>query len=62
MDFCYNKSHLVTQYKIENLIITDYHNDTTYYDDYIFDHNKKQDLYQKNNDIMRNHFKNKFGF
>lgn len=61
MYFCYNQPHLVTQYKIENLIITDYHNDTTYYDNYIFTHNKKQDLYQKNNDIMAKHFKNKFG-
>jgi hypothetical protein len=62
MNFCYHQPHLVTQYKIENLIITDYHNDTTYYDNYIFNHDKKQDLYQKNNDIMIKHFKNKFGF
>ena len=62
MSFCYNKPDLVTQYKIENLVITDYHNDTTYYDNYVCSINKKQDLYQKNNDIMFNHFKSKFGF
>jgi hypothetical protein len=62
MSFCFNNPHLVTQYKIQNLIITDYHNDTTYYDDYIISYDKKQDLYQKNNEIMINHFKNKFGF
>jgi len=62
MYFCTHQSHLVTQYKIENLIVTDYHNDTTYYDNYIFSHNKKQDLYNKNNDIMYSHFKSKFGF
>jgi hypothetical protein len=62
MSFCYNKPDLVTQYKIENLVITDYHNDTTYYDNYVCSINKKQDLYQKNNDIMFDHFKSKFGF
>jgi hypothetical protein len=62
INFCHNKPNLVTQYKIENLVITDYHNDTTYYDNYIHSVNKKQDLYQKNNDIMFNHFKSKFGF
>jgi hypothetical protein len=62
MSFCYNKPDLVTQYKIENLVITDYHNDTTYYDNYICSIDRKQDLYQKNNEIMFNHFKNKFGF
>ena len=62
MQFCYNQPHLVTQYKIENLVITDYHNDTTYYDNYVFTHDKKQDLYQKNNEIIAEHFKNKFGF
>jgi len=62
MNFCYNKSDLVTQYKIENLVITDKHNYTEYYDDYIFSLNKKQDLYEKNNQIISTHFKNKFGF
>ena len=62
MDFCYHKPDLVTQYKIENLVITDKHNHTEYYDDYIFTYNKEQDLYQKNNNIIANHFKNKFGF
>lgn len=62
MYFCNNKPNLVTQYKIENLIITDKHNHTEHYDDYIYSINRKQDLYQKNNDIIMNHFKNKFGF
>lgn len=62
MEFCYNKPDLVTQYKIENLVITDKHNHTEYYDNYICSLNKKQDLYEKNNKIMFNHFKNKFGF
>lgn len=62
MNFCFNKPDLVTQYKIENLIITDYHNHTEHYDNYVYSINRKQDLYQKNNDIMINHFKNKFGF
>lgn len=62
MYFCSYQPHLVTQYKIENLIITDYHNDITYYDNYITTHDKKQDLYNKNNDIVYSHFKNKFGF
>lgn len=62
MNFCYNKPNLVTQYKIENLVITDKHNHTEHYDDYICSLNKKQDLYEKNNEIMFHHFKNKFGF
>jgi hypothetical protein len=62
MDFCYNRPDLVTQYKIENLVITDKHNYTEYYDDYICSINRKQDLYETNNNIIRNHFKNKFGF
>jgi len=62
MNFCYNKPDLVTQYKIENLVITDKHNHTEHYDDYICSLNRKQDLYEKNNEIMFNHFKNKFGF
>jgi hypothetical protein len=60
MMFCEAQSHIVTQYKIENLITTDYHNNTTYYDNYIFSIDRKQDLYQKNHNIMINHFKNKF--
>jgi len=60
MYFCQNKPNSVTQYKIENLIITDYHNHVDSYDNYVYSLNKKQDLYQKNNDIMMNHFKNKF--
>jgi len=62
MNFCYNKPNLVTQFKIENLVITDKHNYTEYYDDYVYSIDRKQDLYQKNNDIISNHFKNKFGF
>lgn len=62
MNFCYNKPDLAIQYKIENLVITDKHNYTEYYDNYVYSLNKKQDLYQQNNDIMFNHFKNKFGF
>lgn len=62
MNFCHNKPDLVTQYKIENLVITDKHNHTEYYDNYIHSINRKQDLYEKNNNIMFNHFKNKFGF
>lgn len=62
MNFCYHRPDLVTQYKIENLVITDKHNHTEYYDEYICSLNKKQDLYEKNNEIMFNHFKNKFGF
>lgn len=62
MNFCYNKPELVTQYKIENLVITDKHNHTEYYDDYICSINRKHDLYQQNDDIMSKHFKNKFGF
>lgn len=62
MNFCYNKSNLVTQYKIENLVITDKHNHTEYYDDYIYSIDRKQDLYEKNNNIIMKHFKNKFGF
>lgn len=62
MNFCYHKPDLVTQYKIENLVITDKHNHTEYYDGYIYSLNRKQDLYEKNNEIMFNHFKNKFGF
>jgi hypothetical protein len=62
MNFCYNKPDLVTQYKIENLVITDKHNHTEYYDDYICSLNRKQDLYKKNNKIIADHFKSKFGF
>ncbi len=62
MSFCYNRPDLVTQYKIENLVITDKHNHTEHYDDYICSLNRKQDLYEKNNKIMFEHFKNKFGF
>lgn len=62
MNFCYNKPELITQYKIENLVITDKHNYTEYYDDYVCSINRKQDLYEKNNNIISNHFKNKFGF
>jgi hypothetical protein len=62
MQFCYNKPELVTQYKIENLVITDKHNHTDYYDAYISSKNQKHDLYEKNNMIMQVHFKNKFGF
>ena len=62
MNFCYNKPDLVTQYKIENLVITDKHNHTEYYDNYIYSLNQKQDLYEKNNKIIADHFKSKFGF
>jgi hypothetical protein len=62
MNFCYNKPNLVTQYKIENLVITDKHNHTEHYNNYIFSIDKKHDLYEKNNHIIFNHFKNKFGF
>lgn len=62
MHFCYNKPDLSIQYKIENLVITDKHNHTEHYDDYICSINRKQDLYEKNNQIMTEHFKNKFGF
>lgn len=62
MQFCYNKPELVTQYKIENLVITDKHNHTEYYDDYICSKNQKHDLYEKNNIIIQTHFKDKFGF
>lgn len=62
MNFCYHMPHLVTQYKIENLVITDKHNHTEYYDNYICCLNRKQDLYEKNNSIVAEHFKNKFGF
>lgn len=62
MSFCYHMPHLVTQYKIENLVITDKHNYTEYYDNYIYSIDRKQDLYGKNNEIIFNHFKNKFGF
>jgi hypothetical protein len=62
MNFCYNKPDLVTQYKIENLVITDKHNHTEHYDDYVCSLNRKQDLYEKNNKIIADHFKSKFGF
>lgn len=62
MHFCYNKPDLAIQYKIENLVITDKHNHTEHYDNYIYSLNKKQDLYEKNNQIVMEHFKNKFGF
>jgi len=62
MNFCFNKPDLVTQYKIENLVITDKHNYTEHYDNYICSINRKQDLYEKNNNIILNHFKNKFNF
>jgi hypothetical protein len=62
MSFCYNKPDLVTQYKIENLVITDKHNHTEYHDNYICSLDRKQDLYEKNNEIMFKHFKSKFGF
>ena len=32
------------------------------YDNYVCSINRKQDFYEKNNEIMFNHFKNKFGF
>lgn len=62
MNFCSNKPDLVTQYKIENLVITDKHNHIEHYDNYIYSLNRKQDLYEKNNEIMFKHFKSKFGF
>jgi hypothetical protein len=62
MNFCYNKPDLVTQYKIKNLVITDKHNHTEHYDNYICSLNQKQDLYEKNNKIIADHFKSKFGF
>ena len=62
MNFCYNRPDLVTQYKIENLVITDKHNHTEHYDNYVYSLNRKQDLYEKNNKIIFDHFKNKFGF
>ena len=62
MNFCYNKPELVTQYKIENLVTTDKHNYTEYYDNYICSINRKQDQYERNNLIVANHFKQRFGF
>ena len=62
MNFCYNRPDLVTQYKIENLVITDKHNHTEHYDDYVYSLNQKQDLYEKNNEIIFKYFKSKFGF
>jgi hypothetical protein len=62
MNFCYNKPELVTQYKIENLVTTDKHNYTESYDNYIYSINRKQDQYERNNLIVANHFKQRFGF
>jgi hypothetical protein len=57
-------SGVPTQYKIQNIVITE---DCKYtqsgaYDPYVKTLNRKQDLYEKNNKIMFEHFKNKFGF
>ena len=57
-------SGVPTQYKIKNMVVTE---DCKYfqskiYDSYVKTLNRKQDLYEKNNEIMFNHFKNKFGF
>lgn len=62
MNFCYNRPDLVTQYKIENLVITDKHNHTQCYDHYVESIDRKQDLYEKNNTIVNNHFRSVFGF
>jgi len=62
MSFCYNMAHLVTQYKIVNLIINDKHNYTNYYDEYVTSLNKKHEFLKINDEIMCDHFKNKFGF
>lgn len=62
MSFCYHMNHLVTQYKIVNLIINDKHNHTNYYDKYVISLDKKHNFLKINDDIMFKHFKNKFGF
>ena len=51
-----------TQYIIRNLIITEdiKYTNTSLYDNYVSIINRKDDLYQKNNEIMNAHFTNLF--
>jgi hypothetical protein len=61
--YCLLSPHPI-QYKIKNLIITEdcKYTKPSLYNDYVCSLNKKQDLYEYNNTIMMNHFKNMFGF
>ena len=54
--YCYRNIQTVTQYKIKNLVVTDKTNDTKYLESCISSIDRRADMQEYNNDIMRMHF------